>query len=93
MPPFGCDISQRVKHKVALSHSRMWQFRRAAFDTAMIIDNVEVQWARCIGNGAAAAELQLNLVQDAEKRLWVQGGADRRNRIDKRRLGRIWPCR
>ena len=70
MTPAGRDLLQRQKDKSTLRHPRMRQDRRSRFGGpafAAVIQQIEIDHARCIDHRTDPAELRFDLVQLLQK--------------------------
>jgi hypothetical protein len=91
MTPAGRDLAQRNQHEGAGSHTRMRQFRIAAFDTSVVIDDIEIERTRRIARTGHPSELGFNILQDTKQPGRRQRRAHARDRVDERWIGWIRP--
>ncbi len=64
----------------------------ASMNLASVIQNIEIQRARRIGNGTLAPQGRFNFMQKCHESNGLKSGADCRNRIDEGWIAGIGPC-
>ena len=77
----------------AIVKTGMRENNRAVLHLAFVIDQVEVESARCVRPTALAAEAHLHLMQKLEQRAGIERRPDARDRVHEGRIAGIGPCR
>ena len=89
MAPVGCNLGERLKHESTLMKPRVWQNKRGSVrHLALIIEEIEIEHARCVSLAADTTELFLDRLQSREQVSRGEMGCQRSYRINKPRLVR-----
>src|ERR1041385_3291530 len=92
MTPIRRDLGKRHEHERPVLQTRMRNFRRSRFDPGMIVDQIDIERSWRVLLVPFAAETILDPMQERHKFPWRKFRLDARDRVDKRRIGRIRPC-
>ncbi len=91
MAPVRRNTRQGFQHKAPLRQTGMRQDDRPITDLAGIVQNIQIQRARRIGNGTSAPEVRFDLMQKCHESNGLEAGANGGNRIHEGRIVRIGP--
>ena len=92
MAPVRRNMLQGFQHKAPLGQTGMRKDDRPITDLAGIVQDIEIQRARRIGNGTSAPEVRFDLMQKCHESKGLEAGAQCGNRIHEGRIVRIGPC-
>ena len=88
----GRDGFQGFQHKAPLADVGMGKDDRPVQNGAAIIQKIQVQAARRVGNGTLTAQVRFDFMQKCQQRNGLEPGSDRRDRVQEGRVGGIRPC-
>jgi len=89
MAPVGGDFGEWYEHESTLVEPRMRQGKRSGIDhLTLIIEEIEIEHARCVSFAAHPAKLSLNHLHHREQVARGETGYQRRDRVDEPRLVR-----
>lgn len=91
MPPLRRDRLQGLQHKAPPGDAGMGQQDRPVQDGAGVVQQIQVQAARRVGNGTLTPEGRFDFMQKCQQRKGLEPRSNRRDGIQEWRGGRIGP--
>ena len=91
MSPTWRHGRQRFQYKAPLDQPRMGQYHRPLVYAPVVIQEVQVQAARSVGNGTLAPEASFDFMQKCQQSKGLKPGFASGNRVEKRRIARTGP--
>ena len=91
MPPARRHRLQRFQHKSPLRDARMGKDDGPIQNDAAMIQQIQIQAARRIGNGTLTPESRFDFVQKCQQRKGLEAGTNRGHRIQEPRVAGLRP--
>ena len=91
MPPARRHCLQRFQYKSPLRDARMGKDDGPIQNDAAMIQQIQIQAARRIGNGTLTPESRFDFVQKCQQRKGLEASPNRGDRVQERWIGGIGP--